>query len=340
MAKTAKQMRALKPVEPRNIDLQPMLNEPGINTLLLMNPRRANIIDVSHETGTQTAFLTASNTQGYIELSDFDNQLQFNNAISDVLCVLLMKGTREGFKKGFVHLSVDYFKQETSTADRKDAKKRLRNGADFLRKANVPVIDPKKKKKNIVESYINISSGVDYYDNGDLDFYFNDDYLKKLVNSFNMYYTTSVLKADARSYPYARTLGFYISLMKRINAGKPREDLIKLSTLREAGGLPSYEQIKKNGRHYERDIIKPFENNMDAIDEILWDYCTSKGKVLKKTLTDNIKPEIFFREDLYIKITWIGYPDTQPLLQAKEKQRKKAEKIKRKKAREQEEKRG
>ena len=339
MAKTAKQMRTLKPVEPRNKDLQPMLNEPGINTLLLMNPRRASIIDTSHETGTQTAFLTASNTHGHIELSNFDAE-QFSNAVSDVLCVLLTKGTQEGFKKGFVHLSVNDFKQKIDVSDRKDAKKRLRNGADFLRKANVPIIDPKKKEKNIVESYINISSGVDYYKNGDLDFYFNDDYLKILVDSFNMYYTTSVIRTDARSFPYTRTLGFYISLMKRINAGKPREDLIKLSTLREAGGLPSFEQIKKNGRHYERDIIKPFESNMDAIDEILWDYCTSSGKVLKKTLTDNIKPEIFFRDDLFVKITWIGYPDTQPLLQAKEKQRKKAEKIKRKKELEQEEKRG
>ena len=342
MAKTSKNpIRELKPA-PQKPSLQKMLNEPGINSLLKMNPRRSSIIDTSKETGNQTAILTASNTQNYIELSDFDAEItQFNSAVSDVLCILLMKGTQEGFNNDLiVPLSVNEYMQRTATTDRKEAKKRLFNAADFLSSVKVPDNNPKKKPtKKSTGLYINISSAVDFKENGDIDFYFNHRYLTNLINGFNMYYTTSVMETNARSYPYARTLGFYISLMKRTNIGKPKEDLIKLSTLIEAGGLPSIEQVKKNGRHYDKEIIEPFERNMDVIKEISWHYCNSKGHAIRTNLLP-ITAENFFRPDLYIKITWKNYPNTQPLLQAKEKQKAKAEKIRRKKEKEQEKKRG
>lgn len=332
-------MRDLKPAQ-RKPSLQPILQEPGINTLLFMNPRRATITDTSRETGTQTAILTSTNVEWHIELSDFDTELTFSSVIFDVLCCLGLKGTKEGFKNNCVHLSVREYMQETATADRKIAKKRLRNAVDFLTCARVPDIDIKiKRKKGIVESYINISSGVDYYKNGDIDFYFNPNYLPKLI--FVAHFTTSIIRTDSQKLPYVRSLGYYISIMKRTNTGKPKEDLIKLETLLEEGGLPSFETVKENGRHYEREIIEPFEKNMDAIEEISWHYCNNEGRPLKRAVTDRINGNLlFFDPRMYIKIIWKCYPNTQPLLEKKEKQKAKAEKTRKKKEGEEEKKRG
>jgi hypothetical protein len=315
-----------------------IFQEPGINTLLTMNPKRAETIDTSQNTGSNTAIVTSPRNAGYIELSNYEaGSMVLNDAVFDTLVILLDKLTNEGMKTNnlgekYLHLTVNEYMLITNTRDRKEAKKRLEKAITFLTATMVPDYNPKKnttEKGEIVKNLIPISDYASFYKNGDVDFYFKPAYIEKLIETnFRMYFTWSVLRKRSNSFQYTRTLGYYISLMKRENVGTTREDIIKLQTLLERGGLPTYEKTKASGRHFEEEIIKPFEKNMDAIEEFTWHYCDSKGRAWKEEFLP-ITAKNFFRSDMYIKITWKDYPDSRKkLIEEKEKQKKIAAKKK------------
>ena len=101
-----------------------------------------------------------------------------------------------------------------------------------------------------------------------------------------------------------------------MNYFKPNADIISVETLLNSSPLmPSYDEISQSGRHYAQQIIKPFEHDMDALDETLtWEYCHENGE----PLTDE-ELEILYNDNrhtpsynlfitLLVKITWRNYP--------------------------------
>lgn len=87
--------------------------------------------------------------------------------------------------------------------------------------------------------------------------------------------------------------------------------------------LPSREDEMLNHRHLTRNIIGPFERDMDALLWCLkWEYCGEKETPAPTDVSTNY--DIFINS--YIKVYWLDYPDQIQYLAAKAKHQKKATK--------------
>lgn len=106
-----------------------------------------------------------------------------------------------------------------------------------------------------------------------------------------------LLKLNGNKNPSAMMFGRRILLHWNMNQGKPNEDIISVTSLLLASALPFYEELitdtvrhlsdgqmhkyQENGSGFSRQIVEPFEKDLDALVEIgmleHWEYCDTKG---------------------------------------------------------------
>ena len=109
-----------------------------------------------------------------------------------------------------------------------------------------------------------------------------------------------LLKLNGNKNPSAMMFGRRILLHWNMNQGKPNENIISVTSLLLASALPFYEELvtdsvrhlsngqihkyQENGSGFSRQIVEPFEKDLDALVEIgmleHWEYCDTKGSRL------------------------------------------------------------
>lgn len=113
---------------------------------------------------------------------------------------------------------------------------------------------------------------------------FAPQWAEYLTSSYLTRYPLNILKLDERnpnSYHLARKMAVHYSISANVKKGT--NNILSVPSLLEVcNDIPDIETVKAGSRKVHRDIILPFENALDSIPFINWEYCNSKGLPLKK----------------------------------------------------------
>ena len=120
-------------------------------------------------------------------------------------------------------------------------------------------------------------------------------------------------KRNPNSYYFLRKIAEH----KNMNVGKKNEDIIAVKTLLSvAPHIPTYEEVMQTSRALTRQIIEPFERDLDALEETLsWTYCHSNNTPLTDEELATLSYDTF--KGLLIHTEWKDYPDQTARLQRK-----------------------
>jgi hypothetical protein len=156
------------------------------------------------------------------------------------------------------------------------------------------------------------------------------DMARYLTNAYLMQYPVEILKLDERNaniYPLGRKLLLHNSIDN--NRRKGTANIISVtSLLAVCPTIPTYGQVMSTGRQLEQRIKAPFENALNALPFICWEYSNSKGVALTDEQLAATDYKTF--TELYILFEVIDAPDQTARLQARaDEARARAEKKKR-----------
>ena len=138
---------------------------------------------------------------------------------------------------------------------------------------------------------------------GGLFFRFSEEFF----NSFKvhgkyivMYLPLNALCLNDNAHPYSYWFARKIAEHKHLNFNKPTENIISTKTLTKPQNcptFPTYEEVMATDRALTRRIIKPFERDMNALeDDFLWEYINGKPAHYRDFIMK------------HIQIYWRNYP--------------------------------
>lgn len=260
-----------------------------------------------------------------------DNFSELTRGLNDtahmLLDALIMQFTASPPRNGIIELPLRDYMEMRGLKNEKEARKQIKDGLEALR--NCKITGPKGYGKNKGE-YLNITlyggAGVYGIRNSIITFSIGGVFQAALMGYMPMFFHVDLLKIDTSRYKHAYGMGRYIYEQKYINAGKPREDLIKIKSLLAAcPNLPAYEDLDKSKGEITRKIIDPFMNNMNHLEDIgllTWKLCHNQGQPLtpdeEEAYRDGGLTYAIF-EDLYIKVDLKEYPSQARRIEAREK---------------------
>lgn len=234
---------------------------------------------------------------------------------------LMITATREGLKSTLVKLPLREYMEMRGLRDEKSTRAQVKRDIDALERISFEFKGAGIQKR--VWLKVSISGGtVGQIKNGDIIFRFNQDFFDSFKMSDNgkylyMYFPREALQVNINNHPYTYWLARKISEHKRMNLGKPNEDVVSVQTLIEScPNYPSYEEVMKTGRAVTQRIIEPFERDMDTLtDSLSWHYNSEESPGDYKGFMEST-----------VTIQWNNYPYAGNLVARKAlKSRKKAE---------------
>ena len=252
----------------------------------------------------------------------------------DVLTIKLTEKNHYKPKEGAninneVEISIEeYLEMQNKTISKPNKDKQrllLKNDLQLLYNISIEGKDKNKEFKfRICSGQIkDIKKGIIYFS-------FSPKLAEYLVKSQIMQYPRAILSINVQLNPNTCFFHRKLALHKGINQNRPQAEIIAVKTLLNCSPeMPSYEDIKDIGGLEQR-IIRPFERDLNAIEELEWKYCKSKGLPLTDTEKKQIKDYQFFK-DLYIKFNLNNYPEIENNEKTKNEQREKAKQEHRKK---------
>jgi len=138
---------------------------------------------------------------------------------------------------------------------------------------------------------------------------FSPEFAKYLTGAYIMQYPKALFKIDERNpngYHLGRKLLLHHSIDNNQRIGTA--NLISVRALLDVcPDIPTYEEVMSGYRHVDRLIKAPFENALDTLDFITWEYSNSKGVPLTKKQLDSVTYADFIA--LYIRFTVKDFPD-------------------------------
>lgn len=266
--------------------------------------------------------------QKYTELEEYlskelYNEGKANQSAGKLLDSLLISLAEKGFNTPRAELSLKEYAKLTGKKDMKELRKRTRADIEILKRVYINEEPRKKNKRNQYEEvHTYLFGGTEGIKNGKIIFKFNDDFFKIFAGQKNfLYMPIEALQSNERKNPHTYLLYKKVIAHKRINAGKPREDKIKVKELYDfCVTLPRYETVMENGSQVNQRIIEPFERDLSIINEFTWHYdCEEPPKDFKTWIGTDII------------ITWHNeQPGIEEVIKGREKQQKRVEKAKQK----------
>jgi hypothetical protein len=258
--------------------------------------------------------------KGYRELAN-----GVNETAARLLDSLMITATRNGLKDTRVILPIKEYLDMRGLKDEKEIRQQVKRDINALERISFEYRGTGKKKGQWLK--VSISGGtVGQIKNGDIVFRFNQDFFDSFkvgAKILYMYFPREGLKGNIKENPWKYWLARKISEHKRMNIGKPNEDIISVQTLIDAcPNFPTYEKVMSEDRHINRRIIEPFERDLDALSpSISWEYqsLNKSPRNYQEFITANIV------------IHWGTYPDTKKLEAGKKKRAKKQQADKEKK---------
>lgn len=221
--------------------------------------------------------------------------------------------TYNGVKSPIVKLSLEEYMNMRGIKSEDRARKQIKEDLAILSHVRFSFKQMRKGKeaKNFLELAIIGTYGIR---NGVIEVAFDTVFTELYKEYSIMPYPMQLYRINSNDHPHSYYFLRKIAEHKNMNYDKPNADIIAVRTLLEASpSMPTYEEVSQSDRHYDTRIIKPFEDNMDALDETLtWHYCHSNGVILADEELPVTDYNAFIK--LLVKITWRDYPvrDIQP----------------------------
>lgn len=238
----------------------------------------------------------------HIELSNFD-ALNINDSARKLFHILANKltkqvpylATAEQILKGRrVSLSWNEYMSFCGLTDRKEARKKMIKGFEALYNMSLEwdekskIIDPETGKRKYRKTHwktrlIDKQGIEEAITDGGITVYFTVDIAQYLSQAYIMQINLQALAIDTNKFRHAYSLAIKLYAHYYQNAGKYKHVRISVESLLKAcPEMPRPEEVKD--RHYIRNILNPFEENMNALQEAgiieEWHYCNSGGEAL------------------------------------------------------------
>lgn len=230
-----------------------------------------------------------------------------------------------------VKISLGEYMAACEIGDRKSARDQLNAGVRTLYAVSynwqevmyIPQEGKRKDKREekhystrIVET-IGTMEGENPVKRGTADLVLTYGYAEYLALSYYQNYPAALLKINSKLHPYSISLGWKLSTMYNMDAGKATQGKTTVATLIKAvKKFPRYNPAK--GQAYQR-IIHPFDRDMQELVErgILSDYAYYDGMGNRITTLASLSYAEFSALD--VRYTMAGYPDQTPLIEARQK---------------------
>jgi len=211
--------------------------------------------------------------KGYRELAHGVKQ-----SAAMLLDSLMIIATENGMADTLVTLPLKRYMHMRGLSDEKEIRKQVKADIDALERISFEYRGTGKNKGAWLR--VHIAGGTSgQIKNGDIIFRFNQDFFDsfKVGDSgkyLYMFFPQEALQGSIRANPWKYWLARKIAEHKRMNIGKPNEDVIGVQTLIDGcPDYPTYESVMAESRHVGMLIIDPFERNMDALaPRITWEY--------------------------------------------------------------------
>ena len=262
---------------------------------------------------------------GKIEDKDFRLFIKGYNEIANIkqsaamlLDGLMIAATETGLNDTLVKMPLKRYMDMRELKDEKEARKGIKQDIDALERVSFEYKGTGKQLGAWLK--VSIAGGtVGQIKNGDIIFRFNQDFFDsfKAGNGryLYMYFPREALQGNIRQNPHKYWLARIISEHKRMNINKPNADIISVKTLIEAcPHFPTYNDVVRGNGAIEERIIRPFERDMDELNQSLsWAYTDRK----------DTPPDYQSFISSTVTITWKYYPDVSGLIENKNKRDKK-----------------
>ena len=212
----------------------------------------------------------------------------------------------------------------------KDLRKRVSNDLETLYDISLDWTEGKgKNTKSYLKMRLIGSQGIK---NGVIHVGFYEPLAEYLINAYVMQYPLALFKVDERNpstYHIGRKLIYHHSMDN--NQLKGTAGIISVKALLdECPDIPTYDEIMSTDRHLDKRIKKPFENALNNLEFITWEYSNAKNVPLTKEQAESTAYADFI--SFYIRYTVKDFPNSIKRIEAKaqEKEATKAKAIKRK----------
>lgn len=294
----------------------------------LTNYKQLDMFDNAIATNKSRTSVFELTIERYAELEEYLSKELYDNGKANqsagkLLDSFLISMAEEGFNTPVAVLPLKEYAELTGKKDLKELRKRTKADMEILKRIYIREEPRNKSSRNTGEG-INtyLFGGTEGIKNGKIIFKFNEDFFRIFAGQKNyLYMPVEALQSNEKKNPHTYLLYKKIIAHKRINAGKVRENKIKVKELYDfCVTLPRYEEVMKTTRQTDKRIIEPFERDLSVIKEFSWHYETEE-------------PPKDFKEWLntYIIITWNNtQPGIEEVVKGREKQKKRIEKAKQK----------
>lgn len=261
---------------------------------------------------------TATIQQGNFSVSipNYETLAGLKTSTYQLLDAITVAFTETGAKSPTVVIPLSDYMERRGLKDRKEAKAQAVADMEILRTASITGKE-KKGKKEESYSFINIADKGTVKRNGDIVFTFGASFYQMLLSYTIMPYPEQLQTVNNKRNPNSYYFLRRIAEHKNMNVGKKNEDIIAVKTLLKASPyIPTYDDIMKSGKQVDQRIIKPFERDLDALEDTLtWEYCHSNNEPLTDEELQNMNYSTFI--ELLIHTEWKQYPDQTARLQRK-----------------------
>ncbi|MCL2433198.1 MAG: hypothetical protein FWD16_01580 [Clostridia bacterium] len=223
---------------------------------------------------------------GHIDESDFrlfiKGYRELVNGVKQSAAMLLdslmITATENGLEDTLVTLPLKRYMQMRGLSDEKEIRKQVKGDIDALERISFEYKGVGKQRGAWLR--VHIAGGTSgQIKNGDIIFRFNQDFFDSFKvgegsKYLYMFFPKEALQGSIRANPWKYWLARKIAEHKRMNIGKPNEDVIGVRTLiNGCPDYPTYEAVMETSQHVSRLIIDPFERDMDALaPRITWEY--------------------------------------------------------------------
>ena len=262
---------------------------------------------------------TATIKQGNFTLTipNYEQLAGLKTSTYQLLDAITVALTESGAKSPTVILPLSEYMKRRGLKDRKEAKNQAKADMEILRQASFTWEEKRGKNTNSF-TFVNLADSGEIRRNGDIVFTYGNTFYNVLLGYPVMPYPSQLQTLNSKRNPNSYYFLRKIAEHKNMNIGKKNEDIIAVKTLLAvAPFIPSYEEVMQSkGRALTRQIIEPFERDLDALEETLsWTYCHSNNAPLTDEELATLSYDVF--KDLLIHTEWKDYPDQTARLQRK-----------------------
>lgn len=294
----------------------------------LTNYKQLDMWDNAHTTAISQSTIFELRVDKFTELEEYLSKELYdsgraNQSAGKLLDSLLISLSESGFNTPKAELSLKYYATLTGKKDLKELRKKTNADLQILKRVHIHE-EPRRKTKRNQNDHIDtyLFGGTAGIKNGKIIFKFNEDFFNIFAVQKNfLYMPIEALQSNEKKNPHTYLLYKKVISHKRINAGKPRENKIKVKELYDfCVTLPRYQTVMENGSQVNQRIIEPFERDLSVINEFTWHYdCEDIPKDFKTWINTDII------------ITWHNeQPGIDEVIKGREKQQKRVEKAKQK----------